>query len=45
VDLKIYFYDEDDVLVTTALAEDIAITTSFDRASVTGLSDSASAAT
>lgn len=45
VDLKIKFYDDDDVLVTTAIAEDVAITTSFTRVSVTGLPDSASAAT
>jgi phage tail-like protein len=45
VDLKIKFYDDADVLVTTALAEDVAVTTSFDRVSITGLPDSASLAT
>ena len=45
VDLKIKFYDDADVLVTTAIAEDVAVTTSFTRVSVTGLPDSASAAT
>jgi phage tail-like protein len=43
--LKIYFYNADDVLVTTSVAENVAIGTSFARASVTGLSDSASGAT
>jgi phage tail-like protein len=45
VDLKIKFYDDADALVTTAIAEDVAITTSFTRVSVTGLSDSTSEAT
>jgi phage tail-like protein len=45
VDLRIKFYNDANVLVSTALADDVAITTSFNRVSVTGLSDSASAAT
>jgi phage tail-like protein len=45
VDLKIKFYDDADALVTTALAEDVEVTTSFNRVSITGLPDSASLAT
>lgn len=44
-DLRIYFYDAADTLVSTSLAEEIAISTSFTRASIVGLPDSASAAT
>ncbi len=45
VDLKIFFYDADDVLVSTVTEAGVAITTSFNRVSVTGLPDAASAAT
>jgi hypothetical protein len=44
-DLTIYFYDAEDVLVTTSAAENVTIGTSFSRVSITGLSDSASGAT
>lgn len=45
VDLKIKFYDDEYALVTTALAEGVEVTTSFNRVAITGLPDSASLAT